>query len=112
MADVHELVSFEFRPGIDHDLQFQTMRELEPLMLAQPGVLLREYFHAERDRVWVTHLVWVDEASIDAAGTRLEADPAAMELFERLDPTSVRYARFERVGRAEGAGSDRIDFGT
>jgi hypothetical protein len=112
MADVHELVSFRFRPGSDRDLQFETMRDLEPLMLAQPGLHLREYFFSERDGVWVTHLVWVDETSIDAAGPRLEADPCAMELFDRFDPTSMRYARFERVGRTEATAPDLPDFGT
>jgi hypothetical protein len=112
MADVHELVSFKFRPDFDRDLQFETMSDLEPLMLAQPGLRLREYFYSERDVVWVTHLVWADEASIDAATPRLEADPFAVELIDRFDPASVRYARFERIGRAAAAVVDRIDFGT
>jgi hypothetical protein len=112
MADVHELVSFKFRPEFDRDLQFGTMSDLEPLMLAQPGLLLREYFHSERDGVWVTHLAWVDEASIDTATPRLEADPTAAELFDRFDPASMHYARFERVGRTEVAAADRFDFGT
>jgi hypothetical protein len=112
MADVHELVSFKFRSGLDREAQFQTMRDLEPLMTAQPGLRLREYFYSARDRVWVTHAVWVDEASIDAAGPRLEADPAAVELFDRFDPGSMRYARFERIGRTDGAATDRTDFGT
>lgn len=109
MADVHELVSFRFRAGFDRDQQFGTMRDLEPLMMAQPGLRLREYFYSERDRVWVTHAVWVDEASIDAAGPRLEADPAAVELFDRFDPGSMHYARFERIGRTEGPAVDRRD---
>lgn len=112
MADVHELVSFGFRPECDRGLQFETMRDLEPLMLAQPGLLMREYFYSERDRVWVTHAVWVDEESIDAAGPRLEAEPAVAELFDRFDPGSMRYARFERIGRTEVAAADRTDFGT
>jgi hypothetical protein len=112
MADVHELVSFKFRLEFDRDLQFRTMSDLEPLMLAQPGLLLREYFHSARDRVWVTHAVRVDEASIDAAGPRLETDSAAVELFDRFEPASVHYARFERIGRTEVAAADRIDFGT
>jgi hypothetical protein len=112
MADVHELVSLKFRPEFDRDLQFQTMSDLEPLMLAQPGLLLREYFYSERDGVWVTHLVWIGEASIEAATPRLEADPAAVELFDRFDSMTVHYARFERVGRTEAAAADRFDFGT
>jgi hypothetical protein len=102
MADIHEIVSFEFVPGFDREEQFRTLRELEPLMIAQPGLILREYFHSERDCRWVTHLVWLDEVSVDAAGPRLEADPVAMSLLERFDTESMRYARFELVGRADG----------
>jgi hypothetical protein len=102
MADVHELAAFRFRPGFGPDRQFETMRELEPLMTAQPGLILREYFYSDRDRSWVTHLVWADEDSVDAAGPRMEADPAAMSLLERFDPESMRYARYELAGRAEG----------
>ena len=112
MADVHELASFSFRSGFDHDLQFRTMRDLEPLMLAQPGLRLREYFFSERDRSWVSHLVWADEAAIDAAATRLEEDPTAMRLFERFDPDSMQYARYRRVGRTAVGGADPRDTGT
>jgi hypothetical protein len=103
MRYVHEFISFRFKAGIDRAAQFAVMSDLEPVMLAQPGLERREYFYSERDGSWVTHLVWRDDASIDAAGPRLEADPRAMELFEGLDLDSMHYSRFELVGEAGAA---------
>jgi hypothetical protein len=100
MPDVHEFVYFTFRPGFDREEQFRTMEEVEAVMLDQPGLKRRECFYSERDRSWVTHLVWADEASIDAAGERVEADPEAMAPFERFDLDSMRYAKFEQVSDA------------
>jgi hypothetical protein len=106
MPDVHEFVYFTFRSGFDRPAQFRTMEEVEAVMLGQSGLKRRECFFSERDRSWVTHLVWSDEASIDAAGERIEADPEAMALFERFDLDSMRYAKFEQV--SDAAADDRL----
>jgi hypothetical protein len=100
MPDVHEFVYFTFRPEYDREAQFRTMGEMEALMLGQPGLLRRDCFHSDRDRSWVTHLVWTDEESIDAAGERIEADPDAMRLFDRFDLDTMRYAKFEQIASA------------
>jgi hypothetical protein len=99
-VSVHEFTSFRFRPGHDRETQFSVMAEVEPVMLAQEGLELREAFYSERDDSWVSHLVWVDEDSIDAAATRVESDPHAITLFDHFDLESMRYARFEAVASA------------
>src|ERR1700761_2043083 len=104
MEEVHEFISFRFGAGIDRDTQFATMAELEPLMLAQAGLKLRETFYSERDGSWITHLAWVDEAALDAAEPRVEGDPRAMTLFAQFDSDSMRYARFSAVAKVEGIG--------
>ncbi|HEY0280878.1 MAG TPA: hypothetical protein VGC32_21645 [Solirubrobacterales bacterium] len=88
MEEVHEFISYGFGADIESDAQFATMAELEPPMLAQERLRLR--------------LVWADEAALDAAEPRVEADPRAMALFSRFDLDSMRYARFKSVARAEG----------
>jgi hypothetical protein len=99
-VSVHEFTSFRFKPGFDRDAQFAVMAEVEPVMLAQEGLELRETFYSERDDSWVSHLVWVDEESIDAAGTRVESDPHAIALFDHFDLESMHYARFIAVASA------------
>jgi hypothetical protein len=106
MPDVHEFVYFTFRPGPDREAQFRRMEEIEALMLGQPGLKRRECFYSQRDRSWVTHLVWADEESIEAAGERIEADPEAIALFEPFDLDSMRYAKFEQV--SDAAADDRL----
>jgi hypothetical protein len=100
MSDVHEFVYFTFKPEFDRDAQFRAMQEMEKVMLDQPGLKRREAFYSERDRSWVTHMVWVDETSIDAMSERIEADPEALRLYERFDLDTMRYAQFEQVGEA------------
>jgi hypothetical protein len=101
MKDLHEFISFRFRPGFDREAQFRTMEELHPVMLSQPGLLLREWFYSERDASWVTHMVWADEYSLEAAEPSVENDPHAMELLSRLDPATMHYAKFEKVGSVD-----------
>jgi hypothetical protein len=98
MAEVHELISFKFKQGFDRGVQFLTMSELEPMMMAQDGLARRDWYFSEREEIWVTHLVWDDEASIDAAGPRMEAEEETMRLFSRFDTESMHYAKFELVG--------------
>jgi hypothetical protein len=100
MPDVHEFVYFTFKPEFDREAQFRTMKEMEAVLLDQPGLKRREAFYSERDRSWVTHMVWVDETSIDAVSERIEADPEALRLYERFDLETMRYAQFEQVGDA------------
>jgi hypothetical protein len=102
MEEVHEFISYRFQAGIEREAQFATMAELEPLMLSQAGLKLRETFYSERDDSWVTHLIWADEAALDAAGPRVEADPTAMSHFKRFDADSMRYARFRAIASAKG----------
>jgi hypothetical protein len=99
-VSVHEFTSFRFKPGFDRDAQFGVMAEVEPVMLAQDGLELREAFYSERDDSWVSHLVWVDDEAIDAATVTVEADPHAIALFDHFDLESMRYARFEAVASA------------
>jgi hypothetical protein len=101
MKDLHEFISFRFRPEFDRDAQFLTMEELQPVMLAQPGLLLREWFYSERDDSWVTHMVWADEYALEAAEPAVESNEHAMELLSRLDPATMRYAKFEKVGSVD-----------
>jgi hypothetical protein len=101
MAEVHEFISFKFKPGFDRGTQYLTMSELEPVMMAQEGLRRRDWYFSEREEIWVTHLLWADEASIDAAGPRLESDSEAMHLFDRFDTESMHYAKFELVGSVE-----------
>jgi quinol monooxygenase YgiN len=100
MKDLHEFISFRFRPEFDRDEQFKTMEELQPLMGQQPGFLRRDWFYSERDGSWVSHIVWTDEAALDAATAIIEANPNSMALLARFDPASMRYAKFEQVGSA------------
>jgi hypothetical protein len=101
---VHEFTSFRFKPGFDRDAQFAVMAEVEPVMLAQAGLELRETFYSERDDSWVSHLVWEDEEAIDAATVRVENDPHAVELFDHFDLGSMRYARYGAVASAKPTG--------
>jgi hypothetical protein len=98
MAEVHELISFKFKPGFDRGVQFLTMSELEPMMMSQAGLARRDWYFSEREEIWVTHLVWDDEESIDAAGPRMESEEETMRLFSRFDTESMQYAKFELVG--------------
>jgi hypothetical protein len=102
MADVHEFILFGFKPGFDRSTQFETMREIAPVMTALEGMKVREWYYSERDDLWVTHLIWVDEEAIERAGPELERDKRAMSLFDRLDLDTLVYAKFEAVGSAVG----------
>jgi hypothetical protein len=102
MADVHEFILFGFKPGFDRPTQFETMRDLAPVMTALEGMRRREWYYSERDDLWVTHLIWDGEESIERAGPELERNQRAMELFARLDLDTLVYAKFEAVGSAVG----------
>jgi hypothetical protein len=101
MADVHEFTSFRFKPEFDREEQFRSMEELAPLMVSQDGLLRRSWHYSERDDSWMSHLVWTDEAAIDAAGPRLETDLRAVAIFDRFDLDSMHYSRYELIGSVD-----------
>jgi len=102
MDDVHEFILFRFKDGFDRDAQFETMRELDSVKTALDGLKLRQWYYSERDELWVTHITWVDEDSIERAGPALERDELAMGLLDRLDLATLVYAKFAAVGSSPG----------
>jgi hypothetical protein len=96
MAEVHEYVVFRFRESVAREEQIATMRALDPYIAALDGFGSREYFFSEAEARWIDHIVWASMEDALASERVLE-DPGAAALFERFDPLSVVFGRYERV---------------
>jgi hypothetical protein len=61
----------------------------------------RDYYFSEYAGVWLAHVVWVDDDSIEAANELAET-PEGARLFSRFDTRSVTYDRYRLVGSHAG----------
>jgi heme-degrading monooxygenase HmoA len=97
VGEIHEFISFRFKPEVTAEVREQTMAELGPVVAGCEGFVRREFYYSERDERWMSHVVWESEEAIDASAA-VDSDPAVAELYERFDAASVDYARYRREG--------------
>ena len=95
MGHVHEFMLLRFVEGIDADRQVAIMEALGRHLLRCEGLVEREFFRSEDGR-WVEHVVWADQADLDASAG-IEEDAVVARLFDCFDTRRVAYTRCERV---------------
>jgi hypothetical protein len=61
----------------------------------------RDYYFSEFAGMWLAHVVWADDDSIEIANEVAET-PRTARLYRRFDTRSVTYDRYQLVGSHEG----------
>ena len=102
MDQVHEFVSYTFKPDVAVAGQAETMERIGAATSGCAGLISRDFFYSEPDRRWIVHVVWADEDSIEAAAEIAE-DPDVAALFDQLESESMTYGRFRRAGGVTAA---------
>jgi hypothetical protein len=97
---VHEFINFKFKLEFSIEAQRETMDAIGRVLTPCPGLIRREYFYAEAEGRWLTHLTWEDEDAIEASADVAD-DPLAMELFEQIDLNTMFYGRYREAGVTE-----------
>jgi hypothetical protein len=105
MADVHEFISARFMPDIGYAEQLETVSRIGERLSHCPGMRRRDYYFNEDSQLWLAHVTWDSEDSIEAANKRVER-PEDARLFRRFDTTAILYERFEMVGSHAGQAVD------
>jgi hypothetical protein len=97
MDQIHEFASYTFKADISMAGQAETMERIGAATAGCLGLVSRDFFFSEPDRRWIAHVIWEDEASIEAAAAIVE-DPDVAALFDQLESESMTYGRFRRAG--------------
>jgi hypothetical protein len=109
MTELHEFITFEFKPGPDLAEQGEAMRKAGPALAALPGFKRRDYYYSETDQRWLAQVVWESEDLLDQSAPDFEEDPTVVGLNEQIETSTMRYSRYRMIGTesvGESPGSD------
>jgi hypothetical protein len=105
--EIHEFFKLKFRPDVDYARQESAMEALGARLAECEGMVRRDYYFSDADREWVSHLVWTDEASLEASSL-VPDEAASSPLWADIQADSMSYARYRFVGSHRGSAADPV----
>lgn len=96
-SQIHEIVSFSFKAGVDIEVQKKHLVRLGAFANAQSGFVSRQsYFDAQAGR-WLDHVVWLDPESAKAAMKSSLSHTELVSVMADISQADLSVGHYERV---------------
>jgi hypothetical protein len=93
---VTEVVIFKMNATVNEHEALTALQSLQTLVEVQPGYIARQLSKNE-EKVWMDCVQWESLSDAKLAAEKLMQTPAAVNVFSKIDPSTIQMFHFEPI---------------